>query len=102
MLRFEAETKWGVFNASWNAPVPTAPSDKHEVTRAMKLIRGVRQNIQDNENKKYTREEWEEIITLLGLNQDRGCEGGDVSNWTWLGDGKPLFASAESEKIWFL
>jgi len=89
MLRSEAEaeTKWGGFNASWNAPVATAPSDKHEVTKAMKLIWGVRQIIQDNEHKKYTWEEWEEIITLLGLNQDRGCEDGDVSNCMWLGDG---------------
>ena len=77
-------------------------SDKHQVTKAMTLIRGVRQIIQDDENKKYTWEEWEEIIALLGLNQDRGCEDGDVSNWTWLGDEGPLFARGESEKIWIL
>jgi len=73
-----------------------------EVTKAMKLVRGVRRIIQDDENKKYTWEEWEDIITLLGLNQDRGCEDGDVSNWTWLGDEGPLFARGESEKIWIL
>lgn len=75
---------------------------RDEVNRAMKLVRGVRQIIQDDESKRYTWEEWQEVITLLGLNQDRGCEDGDISNWTWLGDEGPLFASGESEKIWIL
>jgi len=75
---------------------------REEVVRAMRLVRGVRQIIQDDESKRYTWEEWQEIIKLLGLNQDRGWEVGDISKWTWLGDEGPLFASGESEKIWIL
>ncbi|KAK2460466.1 hypothetical protein APHAL10511_007513 [Amanita phalloides] len=73
-----------------------------QVRRAMMYLNAVRTIIQDDEDKQYSWNEWERIIRLLELGRDGGCEQGDVSQWTWLGDEGPLLSSSGSEKLWIL
>jgi potassium channel subfamily K len=78
------------------------PPHMATVRKAHALFHGIRGILNDEEDKRYSWEEWQRWIKLLELNKDDGWEQGPISNWTWLGDEGPLLSKKESEKIWIL